>query len=120
MKASSAGVVVRAAMMLAAIGGAVAASEAVAAQTGPSFAVRYSPVELLEPEGVARVYARIRTAADWVCGPRTLTGSILISPAYVRCFNDAVERAVAGTRSAQLAAWHQQHAVDRHRQPPPV
>ena len=78
-----------------------------------SVAVRYSDLDLARPGGAAKLYRRIRTAADQVCGPRTLTGSIAESPSYRKCVDAAVEQAVAGVNQRALTAWYGQHARGR-------
>jgi UrcA family protein len=74
-----------------------------------SRAVRYSDLDLTRAADVARLYQRISAAAEQACGPRLLTGSRLPQPSYLRCFNDAVARAVARVDRPALSAYHQQH-----------
>jgi UrcA family protein len=73
-----------------------------------SISVRYADLDLDRPAGVARLYGRIRAAADNVCSPRVLTGSYVPQPDYQRCFADAVTQAVARVDRPALSAYHQQ------------
>jgi UrcA family protein len=73
-----------------------------------SLNVRYADLNLDRPADVARLYQRIRLAAEDVCGPRLLTGSHLPAAGYQRCFADAVAQAVARVDRPALSAYHQQ------------
>jgi UrcA family protein len=90
--------------------GAEAALFATAASAAEvhSISVRYADLDLDRPADVARLYGRIRAAADNVCGPRVLTGSYVPQPHYQRCFADAVTQAVARVDRPALSAYHQQ------------
>jgi UrcA family protein len=71
--------------------------------------VHYADLNLAGPEGAAKLYRRIRTAAARVCGPRASPGSLGESPSYRKCFNAAVEQGVAQVHQPALTAWHEQH-----------
>ncbi|HUN25305.1 MAG TPA: UrcA family protein [Steroidobacteraceae bacterium] len=73
-----------------------------------STAVRYSDLNLALPSDVAELYRRISIAADQVCGPRALTGSYSASAGYTRCFDRAVEHAVAHVGQPALTAFYQE------------
>jgi UrcA family protein len=73
-----------------------------------SLSVRYTDLNLDRPADVARLYQRIRLAAEDVCGPRLLTGSHVPAAGYQRCFADAVAQAVARVDRPALSAYHQQ------------
>jgi UrcA family protein len=73
-----------------------------------SLSVHYADLDLERPADVARLYQRIRLAAEDVCGPRLLTGSHVPQSGYQRCFADAVAQAVARVDRAALSAYHQQ------------
>jgi UrcA family protein len=90
--------------------GAEAALFATAASAAEvhSLSVRYADLDLDRPADVARLYQRIRVAADNVCGPRVLSGSNLPLPDYQRCFADAVAQAVVRVDRPALSAYHQQ------------
>jgi UrcA family protein len=80
-----------------------------------SLTVHYSDLSLAKPADVARLYQRIKTAADNACGPRELTGSHLELPSYRSCFDLAVSNAVAAVASPALTAYYQaQHASRSH------
>jgi UrcA family protein len=71
-------------------------------------AVRFSDLNLSRPADVARLYERIATAADKLCGPRSLTGSYSKSGIYQSCYEDAVAQAVARVNQARLTAYYRQ------------
>jgi UrcA family protein len=73
-----------------------------------SLSVRYTDLDLDRPADVARLYQRIRLAAEDVCGPRLLTGSRVPEAGYQHCFADAVAQAVARVDRPALSAYHQQ------------
>jgi UrcA family protein len=87
--------------------GALFAAGASAAEVR-SLSVRYADLDLERPADVARLYQRIRGAAENVCGPRLLTGLNVPSPDYRRCFAAAVAQAVARVDRPALSAYHQQ------------
>jgi UrcA family protein len=57
--------------------------------------VAFKDLNLDQPRDVARLFNRIQTAADRVCGPRSFGGLPYKTADYQSCFNDAVARAVA-------------------------
>jgi UrcA family protein len=73
-----------------------------------SMVVHYADLNLAGPEGAAKLYRRIRTAAALVCGPRASPGSLWESASYRKCFNTAVEHGVAQVHQPALTAWHEQ------------
>jgi UrcA family protein len=73
-----------------------------------SVTVRYADLNLTGPEGAAKLYRRIRTAADQLCGPRVSPGTLWESPSYRSCFNAAVEGGVAQVHRPALTALHEQ------------
>jgi UrcA family protein len=71
-------------------------------------AVRFSDLNLDRPGDAAKLYQRIATAADKVCGPRSLTGSYSKTSIYESCYHDAVAQAVARVNQAHLTAYYRQ------------
>ena len=71
-----------------------------------SVAVQYQHQELASPAGVARIYRRLRLAADQVCLPYE---SILAQRqrAHDRCVAGSLARAVADVGDAGLTAYSQ-------------
>ena len=65
-------------------------------------AVHYSDLDLARPEGAARLYARIRHAAELVCGP---ADERALGPAAhrARCIEDAVAGAVGDVGNPRLS-----------------
>ena len=71
-------------------------------------AVRFSDLNLSRPSDVARLYQRIATAADKLCGPRSLTGAYSKSAIYQSCYSDTVAQAVARVNRAPLTAYYEE------------
>ena len=72
--------------------------------------VRFSDLDLNRNADVARLYHRIRTAAESVCGADPPTGSHLLSNIQRNCLVEAIGTAVAQVHNEQLSAYHQQEA----------
>jgi UrcA family protein len=91
-------------------GGALAAD---AGLTGPSVKVRYGDLNLSNPEGVARLYARIRRAAGVVCG--TAGGPTVDASRFRKdCRTKAIDDAVKSVNNRILTAMHQQKTTRRY------
>jgi UrcA family protein len=71
-------------------------------------AVRISDLDLNRSADVARLYKRIRAAAESACGVAELTGTHLQSSSQRHCVEEAIASAVAQVHNAQLSAYHQQ------------
>jgi UrcA family protein len=82
---------------------------------GPSHAVavHYSDLDLARTEGAARLYTRIRHAAELVCAP---ADGRALGPATqrARCIEDAVSGAVSDVGNARLSAYYAER-VGTHR-----
>lgn len=74
--------------------------------------VQYSDLNLNQQQDVARLYARITTAADRLCGPRSLTGIHYKWAEYASCFNDTVAQAVIKVDHPSLSVYFRQHAPE--------
>ena len=55
-----------------------------------SLHVSYHDLDLNRQQDVARLYMRIATSADQLCGPRSLTGIHYKWAEYTSCYNDTV------------------------------
>ncbi len=77
-------------------------------QLDHSSLVRYSDLNLQRPSDVAKLYQRIASAADRVCGPRSLTGAYSKSAVYASCFDDTVAQAVARVNQTPLTLYYEQ------------
>jgi UrcA family protein len=75
------------------------------AQTAPEgthqMVVRYSDLNLEQPEGVKRLYRRIKSAAEVVCNLHRGFDLALL-PVYNHCMSNAISNAVESVHSAQL------------------
>lgn len=78
-----------------------------AAELPQSVTVRYADLNLDRPADVARLYHRIRGAAESICGARDLEFISWANPEWQRCVNEAVTRAVAQVDRPALSAYHQ-------------
>ena len=70
-------------------------------------AVRISDLDLNKSADVARLYKRIRAAAETACGVDSLTGTRLLNSGQRNCVEEAVGTAVAQVHNEQLSAYHQ-------------
>lgn len=75
-------------------------------------AVQFERQELASPAGIARVYQRLRLAAEQVCLPYE---SILLQRqrAHDRCVAESLARAVADVRDAGLTAYSEHRLPER-------
>jgi UrcA family protein len=69
--------------------------------------VRFADLNLQKPGDVAKLYGRIATAADKLCGPRSLTGAYAKSATYASCYADTVAQAVARVNQAPLTTYYE-------------
>ena len=96
---------------MAAVLGACAAltlgGAAAAAPTDPTdrvdVIVKTSDVDLRTPDGAKLMALRIRNAAAEACGRQAFPVTVLFSDGFIRCREDAIDRAVA-TLNAPLVA----------------
>ncbi len=80
---------------------------------GPrSSLVRYSDLDLNRQQDVAKLYMRITSSADQLCGPRSLTGIHYKWAEYTNCYNETVAHAVASVAYPSLSAYYRQHSSD--------
>jgi UrcA family protein len=73
--------------------------------------VAYKDLNLAQPRDVARLFGRIISAADRVCGPSSY-GGYPKNTDYKSCYSDAVARAVAHIDHPALTAYFQQRTAD--------
>jgi UrcA family protein len=98
----------------AAVGAAAFGSTAQAAEQSavvPSITVRYADLNLNTAEGVEALYARLRAAAQKVCGhepERALVERI----DWKTCYTQALEAAVSNVKSDHLSVLHRESARD--------
>lgn len=100
---------------------AAAASAATYADTQPAFdmqdstAISVKHVNFDRPNEVAALYRNIRYAADRVCSPHNVPGFHFDSPKYARCYDKAVDDAVASVGRPELTAYYQEHMASNSR-----
>jgi len=88
----------------------VAPAAAEAPLISESTAIRYGDLDLDKTAGVAQLYARMRTAAERVCGERYRPGTLVVEPAWRECVAAAVDTAVATLDRAAVTEYHAAHA----------
>ena len=87
------------------------------AEPEPNFGMQDSTVvsarkvNFNRPDEVAALYRHITYAADRVCGPHAVPGFHFDSPRYVRCYDKAVDAAVASLDRPALTAYYQKRLV---------
>jgi UrcA family protein len=86
---------------------ALFAQATAAAELEQSVTVRYTDLNLERPADVARLYGRIRVAAQSICGARDLELSGWVDSNWQRCVDAAVAQAVARVDRPALSAYHQ-------------
>ena len=74
----------------------------------PQRAVSVKDLDLTRPADVATFYARIRKAAQAVCGGDPATGSRINSIEQQQCIARAMDATVAAVNRAELSAYHHQ------------
>jgi len=77
-----------------------------AMQDATAISVRH--VNFSRPDEVAALYRNISYAADRVCGPHSVPGFHFDSPKYTRCYDKAVDAAVASLDRPELTAYYQE------------
>ena len=74
--------------------------------------VGYKDLNLDQPRDMARLFNRISSAADRVCGPRSFGGFPNKTADYESCFSDAIARAVAHIDRPSVTAYFQQRSAE--------
>jgi UrcA family protein len=77
-----------------------------------SLTVRIADLNLNQPRDIARLYTRISSAADKVCGPRSVGGFNLTSADYLSCYSDAVAQAVAHLDRPAVTAYYRVRSAE--------
>ncbi len=98
-------------LLLTTLAAAASASSVAAPPTDTRQTVlNYSDLNLSSISGVRSVYARIRKAAETVCGDRHASGSRITQQDWRDCYDRAVADAVARLDKPALNAYHQRRA----------
>jgi UrcA family protein len=74
--------------------------------------VRYADLDLASDAGVRTLYARLRAAAQQVCGPRA-SRDLYMQQLWRACRDDTLARAVGQLGNAKLAVLHERRS-SRH------
>jgi UrcA family protein len=74
--------------------------------------VRFNDLNLDQPRDVARLFNRVNSAADKVCGTRSFAAHYNKIANYEICFKDTVASAVAHIDRPSVTAYFQQRSSD--------
>ena len=74
--------------------------------------VRYSDLNLDQPRDVARLYNRVNSAADKVCGTRSFAAHYNKLADFDICYKDTVASAVAHIDRPSVTAYFQQRSSE--------
>ena len=74
--------------------------------------VRFNDLNLDQPRGLARLFNRVSSAADRVCGPRSFAGHYNKTADYESCYSDTVAHVVARIDRPAVTAYFQQRSSD--------
>jgi len=96
---------VSAAISMLALAGAPTITHAAPVTDVQSRVVRFDDLNLSTSAGIQALYSRIRSAAQEVCGPETVSGTRLASSAWRDCVSTAVYQAVRSVHSPSLSAY---------------
>jgi UrcA family protein len=78
---------------------------------GPhSQVVRFHDLNLDQPRDLARLFNRVSSAADAVCGPRSFAGYYNKTADYEICYSDTLAHAVARIDRPAVTAYFQQRS----------
>lgn len=94
-------------LIAAGLGGWLLASTAFAATQAdvPAIHVKFAELDLAKDAGIERLYARLRSAAQQVCG-RADNRDLAAQAEQQDCMHRALDRAVNDVHSARLTARH--------------
>jgi UrcA family protein len=74
--------------------------------------VRFNDLNLDQPRDVARLFHRLSSAADRVCGTRSFAGHYNKTADYEICYRDTVASAVTHIDRPSVTAYFQQRSPD--------
>ena len=74
--------------------------------------VRFNDLNLDQPRDVARLFDRVSSAADKVCGTRSFAGHYNKMADYEICYRDTVASTVAHIGHPSVTAYFQQRSSD--------
>ena len=74
--------------------------------------VRFNDLNLDQPRDVARLFNRVSSAADKVCGTRSFAGHYNKTADYESCYSDTIAHTVARIDRPSVTAYFQQRSSD--------
>jgi UrcA family protein len=75
--------------------------------------VRFNDLNLDRPRDLVRLFNRVSSAADRVCGPRSFAGFYNKTADYEICYSDTIARAVAHIDRPSVTAYFEQRSSNR-------
>jgi UrcA family protein len=72
--------------------------------------VRFDDLNLDQPRDLARLFNRVSSAADRVCGPRSFAGHYNKTADYESCYGDTIAHTVARIDRPSVTAYFQQRS----------
>src|SRR5277367_417650 len=78
----------------------------------PSQQVRFDDLNLNQPRDVSRLFDRVSSAADKVCGTRSFASHYNKVAAYEICYKDTVASVVAHLNRPSVTDYFQQRSAD--------
>jgi UrcA family protein len=104
---------IRNTLLVLALAGSIATASARTAEPGPSTTVRFADLNVQSSEGVRILYARIRGAAEALCGPRWSVWDARRMWEWKECYDGTIEDAVARVNQPMLTDLHRSLAHAR-------
>ncbi|MGA3158895.1 MAG: UrcA family protein [Steroidobacteraceae bacterium] len=77
-----------------------------------SLKVRFGDLNLQQPRDIARLYNRIRLAADQTCGPRAVGGYYTESVDYRNCYSETIAQAIARLDRPAVTAYYRERSAE--------
>lgn len=74
--------------------------------------VRFADLNLNQPRDLARLFNRVISAADKVCGSRSFAGHYNKAADYESCYSDTISHAVTHIDRPSVTAYFQRRSAD--------
>jgi UrcA family protein len=74
--------------------------------------VRFKDLNLDQPRDLARLFNRVVSAADRVCGPRSFAGLYNKTADFESCYRDTIAHVVTHIDKPSVTAYFQQRSAD--------
>jgi UrcA family protein len=74
--------------------------------------VRFNDLNLDQPRDLARLFNRVTSAANKVCGPRSFAGLYNKTADYESCYSESIAHAVSRIDQPSVTAYFRQRSAD--------